>query len=173
VCRIISTVAVIAAFASAALAADAPAKITDLGLAFEAAGAWSKLQRDDPELAVYRARDVPEQITLRIFKSNKRMESKARRETVDALVEHRQAAERRDMDGKVTFQPVKVTERNGLTIATYCGVDRASGRPFAAMVLASQDSAWSLFHETLETPAATFCSRAERLFATVRETKKA
>jgi len=172
-CRTIATAAVIAAFTSAAWATDAPAKITDLGLALEAGGAWSKLKRDDPELAVYRARDVPEQITLRIFQSNKRMDARARRETVDALVEHRQAAERRDMDGKVTFQPVKITERNGLTIATYCGEDRTSGRPFAAMVLASQDSAWTLFYETLEAPAATFCSRGERLFSTVREAKRA
>jgi hypothetical protein len=164
---------VIAVFIPAAWAADAPAKTTDLGLAFEPGGAWSKLQRDDPELAVYRARDVREQITLRIFKSNKRMDLRARRDTVDALVEHRQAAERRDMDGKVAFQPVKITERNGLTIATYCGVDRTSARPFAAMVLASQDSAWTIFYETLEASAPAFCARGERLFATVREAKKA
>lgn len=171
--RTIATAAVIAALIPAAWAADAPARITDLGLAFEPGGNWSKLQREDAEVAIYRARDVPEQITVRIFKSNKRMDSKARRETVDALVEHRQAAERRDMDGKATFQPVKIAERSGLAIATYCGADRTSGRPFAAMVLASQESAWTLFYETLETPASTFCSRGERLFATVREAKKA
>jgi hypothetical protein len=57
------------------------------------------------------------------------------------------------MDRKVTFQPVEIAERSGLTIATDCGVDRTSGRPCAAMVLASQDSPWTLFYETLETPA--------------------
>jgi len=48
-----------------------------------------------------------------------------------------------------SFQPVKITERSGLTIA------------------------WTLFYETLETSAPTFCSRGERLLATVREAKKA
>ncbi len=99
------------------------------------------------------------------------MESKLRRETVDAMVEHRQGAERRDMDGKVSFQPVRSSERNGLTIRSYCGVDRTTGRPFATMVLASQESAWTLFYETLDAPAATFCSRGEKLFATVREAR--
>lgn len=167
----IASAAVIASLLSAASAADRPAKIEELGLAFEASGEWSKLQRDDPELAIYRARDVPEQITLRVFKSERRMESKLRRETVDAMVEHRQGAERRDMDGKVSFQPVRSSERNGLTIRSYCGVDRTTGRPFATMVLASQESAWTLFYETLDAPAATFCSRGEKLFATVREAR--
>ena len=153
-------------------AADAPAKIAELGLVFAPFGVWAKIQKDDPELAVYRARDVPEQITLRLMRSTTRMEPKARRETVDALVEHRQAAERRDSDGKVDFQPIKVSERSGLTIATYCGSDRTTGRPFATMVLASQDSTWTLFYETLESPAVTFCSQGEKFFATVLEAKK-
>jgi hypothetical protein len=169
--RTIAT-ALVTLVVSPAWAADTSAKIVELGLVLAPPGAWSKIQKDDPELAVYRARDVPEQITLRILKSTKRMEPKARRETVDALVEHRQAAERRDADGKVSFQPVRTSERNGLTIASYCGADRTTGRPFATMVLASEDSAWTLFYETLEAPAATFCSGAERFFATVLAAKK-
>jgi hypothetical protein len=163
---------VIALALSPAWAAEASAKTAELGLVFAPSGVWSKIQKDDPELAIYRARDAPEQITLRIMRSTIRMEAKARRETVDALVEHRQAAERRNADGKVDFQPVKVSERSGLAIASYCGSDRTTGRPFATMVLASPDSTWTLFYETLESPATTFCSRGEKFFATVLEAKK-
>jgi hypothetical protein len=164
--------AFIALLVSPVWAADTSSKVAVLGLVLAPPGVWSKVPKDDPDLAVYRARDVPEQITLRIMRSSKRMDPKLRRETVDALVEHRQTAERRGADGEVSFEPVKNSERNGLTIASYCGADRTSGRPFATMVLASQDSAWALFYETGETPAATFCSRAEKLFATVLEATK-
>jgi len=151
--------------------AETIAKVAEVGLVFELSGDWLKQKKDDPELAVYQARDAPEQVTLRIFKSKKRMDSKARRATVEALVEHHQAAERRDMHGKVSFQPVRGIDRNGLTTASYCGADRTTGRPFATMILASEDSAWTLFYETLEAPAPSFCSRGERLFGTVRLAK--
>jgi len=156
---------------SPASGAEAIAKVAEVGLVFELTGDWSKQKKDDPELAVYRARDVPEQLTLHVFKSKKRMDSKARRETIEALVEHHQAAERRDMGGKVSFQPVRGSDRNGLTMASYCGADRTTGRPFATMILASESSAWTLFYETLEAPAPSFCSRGERLFGTVRLAK--
>jgi hypothetical protein len=156
---------------AAASGAETTAKVVEVGLAFELSGVWSKQKRDDPELAVYRARDVAEVITLRVFKSKKRMDSKERRETVDALIEHRQAAEQRDSGGKTTFKTVRNGERNGLTTASYCGVDRTTRRPFASLVLASEESAWTLFYETLEVGATTFCSRAEHLFGTIRPAK--
>jgi hypothetical protein len=168
----VGVAALIVSLVSPASAADKSAKIDSFGLTFEPSGEWSKQQRDDPELAAYRARDLPEQITLRVFQSKKRMEAKLRRETVDALVEHRQAAERRGMDGHVSFQSIRNSERDGLTITSYCGIDRSTGRPFATMVLASEESAWALFYETLDAPAPAFCSRAERLFATVRAARK-
>ena len=71
--------------------------------------------------------DDREQITLSSFPSKIRMNSKERRETVARLVEHRQAAERRAMDGKVSFGPVKNAERDGFSISSDCGVIRQAG----------------------------------------------
>lgn len=145
-------------------------KIAEFGLVLEAPGKWSKVPKDDPDFTVYRAQQAREQITIRVMQSRKRMDPKARQETVGALVEHRQEAERRGADGTVSFKPVKSLERGGLTIVTYCGND--GGRPFATMVLASEDRAWTLFYETLESPAESFCPRAEKMFTTVRQATK-
>jgi hypothetical protein len=169
--RLAWIVGLTSAFGSPAWGVETTAKVVEVGLAFELSGAWSKQKRDDQELAVYRARDVAEVITLRVFKSKKRMDSKERRETVDALIEHRRAAEQRDMGGKATFQSVRSSERNGLTTGNYCGVDRTTGRPFATLVLASEENAWTLFYETLAVRDTTFCSRAERVFGTMRPSK--
>ena len=157
---------------SAAWAADTSGSIGEFGLVFHAAGKWSKQQRDDPSLAVYREQDGREQITFSFFPFKSRMDSKERRDTVARLVEHRQAAERRGMDGKVSFGPVKNVERDGFSISSYCGVDEASGQPFATVVLASEDSAWALFYETVELAPKSFCSRAEMMFASIRRALK-
>ncbi len=87
-------------------------------------------------------------------------------------VEDRQAAERRDMQDKVSFGPVKNVGRDGLSIASYCGLDQVAAHPFATVVLASEDSAWTVFYETLENTPTSFCSRAESMFASIREAKK-
>ena len=170
--RFAATGVFIVALIGALITQEIHAMFADIGLVLDPPGAWSKIQRDDPELAIYRARDVPEQLTFRMLKSTKRMDPKLRRETVEALVGHRRAAESRDMENKASFEPVKTSERDGLSIASYCAVDRATGRPFATMVLASEISAWWVFYETLESPALAFCARAEKLFSTVRTARK-
>jgi hypothetical protein len=169
---VVVIIAVIAPVLPAAWAAGKGSKIEEFGLVFEASGEWSKKERDDPDLAVHQRRDDTEQITLSVLRSEERMDARARRRTVDLLVEHRQGAERREMEGKVSFKSVRNSERNGLTVASYCGVDLANGRPFAVLVLASAQTAWALFYETLESPATSFCSRGERLFGTVREARR-
>jgi len=157
---------------SAAWAADTSGSIGEFGLVLDAGGKWSKQQRDDPSLAVYRGQDGREQITLSFFPFKSKIDSKERRDTVARLVEHRQAAERRGMDGKATFGPVKNLDRDGLSISFYCGVDQASGQPFATMVLASQESAWTLFYETVERTPKSFCARAETMFSSIRRAVK-
>jgi hypothetical protein len=75
------------------------------------------------------------------------------------------------MDGKLVLQPVKISERDGLTVASYTGLNQTNGRPFAALVLSSVSNAWVFFYESVDSSDATFAARAEKLFATVREVK--
>lgn len=52
------------------------------GLVLDVAGTWSKQQRDDPSVAVYRGQGDREQFIFNFFPSRIAMNSKKRRETV-------------------------------------------------------------------------------------------
>lgn len=164
---------ILASPASAAPAAGTPAaetsvSIAEFGLVFDAPGRWLKQKSDDPTLAVYRAPGEREQITISHFPLKDTKSPEDRRDTVARMVDHRQDAERRNMNGKVSFGSVKSVERDGLAISTYCGLDQEYGRPFATVVLAAEDSAWVLFHEATERASPSLCSRAEGMCASIR-----
>jgi hypothetical protein len=153
-------------------AGEKPTTISEFGLTFEVAGAWSRVPNANPDLATYQAKDAPDEITFGpLFKLKKQIEPKSRRSTLAALVKHLKDAERQEMEGKVAFRPVRFSARGGLNIASFTGVDQGRDMLFASMVICSLDNAWTFFYQSLAVSRPAFLLHAERFFASVREIK--
>jgi hypothetical protein len=125
-------------------------EVRDRGFRIALPSGWTRapVSPDGPE--VFRSPDDSEHLTVTSLSSDTPISEAKRTETLRALVENRQKAERQGMGSSMTAREPVISTAGRISVARYDGLDAAADHRFATMVLVSERGAWVAF---LESPA--------------------
>ena len=116
---------------------------------------------------MFRSSDGRDQLTITTLPLKSGASEPDPQQTLQALVEHRHAAETRAMGSKATFSEPRPGSKDGVYFTQYSGTDPAAGHRFATLVLCSDKGAWVFFLESAETSPDVFETKVHAIFDTV------